>query len=98
MGEKDVVSKNYLSNSDRFAQMYNNGVFHGQPLIQPEKLRDLTPEEMIVLEHRTSAFSLGNERKEGKKDRTVLHKYRDILKIKQKSIMPCRCGICCMMP
>lgn len=81
MGEKDVVSKNYLSNSDRFAQMYNNGVFHGQPLIQPEKLRDLTPEEMIVLEHRTSAFSLGNERKEGKKDRTVLHKYRDILKI-----------------
>lgn len=81
MGEKDVVSNNYLSNSDRFAQMYNNGIFHGQPLIRPEKLRDLTPREMTVLKHRTSAFGSGSGRKEGNKDRTLLAKYRDILKI-----------------
>lgn len=41
MGDKDTVLKQFLSDNDRFAQLCNNTLFDGKPIISPEKLKDV---------------------------------------------------------
>lgn len=48
MQEKDVVSKNYLSDPVRFAQICNNALFNGARIIDPEKLHDRTTAELNI--------------------------------------------------
>lgn len=38
MGTKDIVSNHYLSDHERFAQIFNNALLGGRKLILPEKL------------------------------------------------------------
>ena len=74
MGSKNAVSKAYLSDRKRFAQICNNQLFGGKPVISPELLRELDTEELLVA---------GQNRKE----LNTLEKYRDILRIYDDQVM-----------
>lgn len=43
---KDAVSKAYFSDPERFAQIFNNELFGGIPMVKPEYLTDLNTSEM----------------------------------------------------
>ena len=68
MRTKNAVSKSYLSDPERLSQLCNNGLFGGEPFIQPEKLRELDTGELKL------AGVAPNTQ-------NVLEKYRDILRI-----------------
>lgn len=74
MGIKDAVSKQFLSDAGHFAQICNNELFNGQPFIQPEKLRELDPEELALL-----GIQVENLKS--------LEKYRDILRIYDDKVL-----------
>ena len=54
----DTVLKNYWSNNDQFADLFNAVLFEGKPVIKPEDLEDSDTEESSVLEHREYAESI----------------------------------------
>ncbi len=54
----DTVLKNYWSNNDQFADLFNAVLFEGKPVIKPEDLEDSYTEESSVLEHRGYAESI----------------------------------------
>lgn len=66
-GRKKVVAKQYFSNRERFAEICNHGLFHGETILQADKLKELDSEEQAVMGA-------------AKKDLEVLWKNRDILK------------------
>lgn len=68
MRAKNAVSKLYLGDASRLAQICNNGLFGGTKVICPEKLRELDAGELSLI-----GIS--------PKDLNVLEKYRDILRI-----------------
>lgn len=80
MGIKNAVSKSYLQDKGRFAQIWNNHGFQGEQVIRPENLRELDPEELVV---------------RGKKmpDVGFLEKYRDILKVYEDRVILMLLGI-----
>lgn len=73
MQEKDAVSKNYLSDPGRFAQICNNALFNGAQIIDPEKLHDRTTAELNI----TGMTPKGAEAVW--KDRDILKLYDDKL-------------------
>ena len=46
----DILFKSYLKNNHHFADMINAGIFHGKPVIDPEKLVELDPHLAIKLD------------------------------------------------
>jgi hypothetical protein len=66
MGEIDTVTKAYMSDNARFADVFNYYLFHGKQIIRGQDLRELDPTELLYL----------------LEEETVEHiqKYRDILK------------------
>lgn len=54
----DIVLKNYWSNNEQFADLFNAILFDGRQIIEPKELEDLDTEESSVLEHREYAESL----------------------------------------
>ncbi len=68
MRSKNAVSKSYLSDGQRFAQVCNNQLFGGRKIIRPDKLRELDPGEPVLKGTRASELE-------------VLEKYRDVLRI-----------------
>lgn len=48
----DTVLKNYWSNNEQFADLFNAVLFYGKQIIKPEELADTDTEESSVLEHR----------------------------------------------
>lgn len=87
MGIKNTISKHYLSDNGRFAQICNNGLFGGKQIICPEKLRDLDPQELALLQSTAAGKS---------RDKQKLHpieKYRDILKLYEEKTILMICGI-----
>ena len=40
MGRKDTLTKEYMSQNDIFADVFNYLLYHGNPVIQPEHLVD----------------------------------------------------------
>ena len=64
MGNKDTLTKQYVSGNIVFADLCNHYLYHGKQVIQPEQLHPLDP----------SSFTLLNS-----SDKSI-HKYRDILK------------------
>lgn len=48
MGNENAVSKAYLSDRQRFAQVCNNQFFGGREMIQPELLREMDSEELFI--------------------------------------------------
>ena len=41
LSDKDSVSKKYLQDKDRFADLFNFYLYDGQQVIQPEQLREM---------------------------------------------------------
>lgn len=54
----DIILKNYWSNNEQFADLFNAVLFEGRRVIQPEELEDVDTEESTVLEHREYAESI----------------------------------------
>lgn len=54
----DIVLKNYWSNNEQFADIFNAVLFGGNQVIRPEELEDADTEESTVLEHRDYAESI----------------------------------------
>lgn len=68
MRAKNAISKMYLGDAARLAQICNNGLFGGAEMIQPEKLRELDAGELKLMGFDPKALK-------------VLEKYRDILRM-----------------
>lgn len=54
----DTVLKNYWSDNEQFADLFNAVLFEGKQVIRPEELEDVDTEESVVLEHRGYAESI----------------------------------------
>lgn len=54
----DTVLKNYWSDNEQFADIFNAVLFEGKQVIRPEELEDVDTEESSVLEHRSYAESI----------------------------------------
>lgn len=54
----DTVLKNYWSDNEQFADIFNAVLFEGKQVIKPEELENLDTEESSVLEHRNCAESI----------------------------------------
>lgn len=54
----DTVLKNYWSNNEQFADLFNAVLFDGRPVIRPEDLEDIDTEGSTVFEHRSYAESI----------------------------------------
>ena len=48
MGQADAALKLYMNKNHRVADVFNYVLYDGRPVIQPENLRDLNTEELIV--------------------------------------------------
>ncbi len=54
----DIVVKNYWSNNEHFADLFNAKLFHGKQVIKADELEDMDTEESSVLEHKEYAESI----------------------------------------
>lgn len=54
----DTVLKNYWSDNEQFADIFNAVLFEGKQVIRPEELEEVDTEESSVLEHRDYAESI----------------------------------------
>lgn len=68
----DTVLKNYWSDNEKFADIFNAVLFEGRQVIKPEELEDMDTEESSVLEHRDYAESIQAS--------------RDLIKVSKKSM------------
>lgn len=69
VGQKDTLTKQYISNNVVFADICNYYIYHGEPVIQPEQLRPLDPKEFALLQNPDTV-----------KNMPPIHKQRDVLK------------------
>lgn len=58
MRNKNAVSKSYLSDSQRFAQICNNQLFGSRRVIEPERLRELDTGELAIIGDRAPALEV----------------------------------------
>ena len=58
----DTVLKNYWSDNEQFADLFNAVLFQGKQVIKPEELEDVDTEESSVLEHRDYVESMKSSR------------------------------------
>lgn len=54
----DTILKNYWSDNEQFADLFNAVLFNGEQVIKAEELKDVDTEGSIVLEHRDYAESI----------------------------------------
>lgn len=71
MGQKDTLTKQYISNNVVFADICNYYIYHGESVIQPEQLRPLDPKEFALLQKADTSFA---------KNLPSVNKQRDVLK------------------
>lgn len=91
MSEKNVVTKDYLSDPERFAQMFNAAMFHEHPVIEPTRLSELDPSKTVTLHPHTEDGV--NHPGTSSKERFTKETYRDILKIYNNRALMMICGI-----
>ena len=48
MKKFDSISKNYITNNERFADLFNCYVFRGEPVLTAESLEERDAEEIVV--------------------------------------------------
>ena len=65
MGQIDIAAKEYMKDSRRFADAFNGGLFKGKKVIDPDKLRELDPEEILLPD-------MGSDKTARKKERDLL--------------------------
>ena len=68
MGKKDTVTKEYISRSPIFADVFNQFIYHGEQIIQPEQLRELDTTQIAL------PYGSGHSI-------VPVQKYRDIMKL-----------------
>lgn len=80
MGAENAVTKRYLSDPERFTEVFNNEVFQGKQVIQAQRLRELDTKELaeIVETHKELRF---------------LERYRDCVKIHDQKVLLVILGI-----
>lgn len=80
MGAENAVTKQYLSEPERFAEVFNNEVFQGKQMIQADKLTELDPGELaaVVETHKELKF---------------LERYRDCMKVYDDKVFLALLGI-----
>ena len=71
MLKPDTVLKNYWSDNEQFADLFNAVLFQGRQVIKPEELENEDTEESTILEHKDSMESIKAA--------------RDVIKIQKKS-------------
>ena len=71
MLKPDIVLKNYWSDNEQFADLFNAVLFQGRQVIKPEELENEDTEESTILEHKDSMESIKAA--------------RDVIKIQKKS-------------
>jgi hypothetical protein len=54
----DIIIKNYWSDNEQFADLFNAVLFDGRQVINPYELEDVDTEESTILEHRDYAESI----------------------------------------
>lgn len=69
MGEKDIRTNEYMSDNERFADIFNYFLYDGEQVIKPKRLKELDT-KAIVLPHG-----------DGRKKSTAIQKYRDVFKM-----------------
>lgn len=97
MADKDTITKDYMQDSETFADAFNFLIYGGKQVIKPEQLRPLDTTSIVL--------PYGDESK-----KVPIQKYRDVLKMVTAmeddraaylllgiDTMRCRSGICCMM-
>ena len=80
MGAENAATKQYLSESERFAEVFNNEVFQGKQMIQAQKLREMDPEELAAV-------------METHKELKFLERYRDCMKVYDDKVFLALFGI-----
>ena len=73
MGAKDAVARAFLSDNERFADLFNYYLFEGRQVIRPEDLEERDTTEVLSL--------YGRNRKEIQKQ-----KWRDLLKATETTV------------
>lgn len=68
----DVILKNYWSNKEQFADIFNAVLFEGRQVIRAQELEDIDTEVSTILEHKEFAQSISAA--------------RDCIKIRKKSV------------
>ncbi len=48
LGKKDSITKDYMGNPDRFADLFNGYCFHGSEVVLPSELRDMDSTSVVV--------------------------------------------------
>ena len=76
MGLQDDVSKEYISDRFRFADLFNNEVFGGERMVDPERLHEQDSVQTMVM------YGGGRMRDGGKRNKVLMstHRVRDVLK------------------
>lgn len=49
MGKKDIVTKKYLLDNERFADIFNYFIYNGEKMISPDMLSDDSTEELAAI-------------------------------------------------
>lgn len=79
MGKADVAVRQWLSDKDRFADLFNGIMFHGERVVLPEELKERKGESDIIITD-----------KEKKESFSEIPGHRDAL---EREDQPCRtCG------
>ena len=71
MGQKDISTKKYLSNPDRFADVFNAYLFDGKQVVKASSLTDIDSSHVALI----PAAAAGGSRRSYKKQ-----KYRDLIR------------------
>ena len=72
MGKKDSITKDYMGNPARFADLFNGFCFHGAEKVLPSELRDMDTAG-VVIPHGADGVTVPTQ------------KYRDVLKVLTKT-------------
>lgn len=73
MGKHDIAVRNLMKSRERFADLYNGGLFEGEQVIKPEELEPVDGESGGVLLD-----------KDGKEK--IVHRYRDVVMLWKKQV------------
>ncbi|WP_037325523.1 Rpn family recombination-promoting nuclease/putative transposase [Anaerovibrio sp. RM50] len=72
VGKRDSITKDYMENPARFADLFNGFCFHGAEKVAPDKLRDMDTTSVVV-PYGTDGVAVPTQ------------KYRDVLKVLTKT-------------
>ena len=67
MGKKNVAVNNWLSDNERFADLFNGSIFGGKQIIRPEELENMDRETDLLVSGKTGTAK-------------GVQKYRDVIK------------------